>query len=76
MDEVFEDLKEYLLQTMPVERRLEGLSAEEILSVISKEELLRRLSVDDILPALSRVELGPEERARLRELLERAVEGQ
>jgi predicted transcriptional regulator len=69
MDQVFEDLKASLLQSMPVERRLEGISAKDILAYLFKLKNSQQLTIEELVRALPR-----EVRAQLRELLERGEE--
>ncbi len=57
LGEVEEELQTAVLEAIPVERRLRGLTPEELLRVLSPEEMVRGLS--------------KEQAARLRELLER-----
>ena len=59
MDEVFEDLKEHLLQTMPVERRLEGIPTNDIVEYLIKLIRSQQLTAEELLAALD-----PEEQAR------------
>ena len=57
LGEVEEELQTAVLEAIPVERRLRGLTPEELLRVLSPEEMVRGLS--------------KEQAARLRELLQR-----
>jgi hypothetical protein len=57
LGEVEEELQTAVLEAIPLERRLRGLTPEELLRVLSPEEMVRGLS--------------KEQAERLRELLER-----
>ncbi|MGH7201733.1 MAG: hypothetical protein ACREJB_14085 [Planctomycetaceae bacterium] len=81
--ENMEDFKAAVMRSFPAEDRLQGLSAEEVLRHFPAEELLRGLSAEEVLrhfPAEERLQglpaedilagLSPEQRDRLRRLLE------
>jgi len=66
MGELEEELQTAVLETIPVEKRLRGLSPEEIFRRFSPREVLRRFTPEEFVGGLS-----DEQAARLRELLER-----
>jgi hypothetical protein len=75
LDEVEEELQAAVLRSIPVEKRLQGLSPEDLLPSIPVEKRLQGLSPEDRVQGLSPEELAAglskEQAARLRELLER-----
>ncbi len=64
-----EELLTAVLRAAPVEKRLEGLSAEDVLHGIPVEKRLEGLTPEDLAAGLT-----PEQATRLRELLERKLE--
>ena len=83
-----DELQAAVLESIPLEKRLQGLSAEEVLATIPVEKRLQGLAAEEVLgrfPAKDRVRgLSPEElaaglseeqAARLRELLEQKQGG-
>jgi hypothetical protein len=75
LGQVEEELQAAVLQAIPVEKRLQGLSADEILQAISVEQRLRGLSAQERVSGLSPEELAAalskEQIKRLWELIER-----
>jgi len=65
MGELEEELQTAVLEAIPVERRLRGLSPEEVLGRFSPREVLRRFTPEELAGGLS-----DEQAERLRELLE------
>jgi hypothetical protein len=59
-----EELQTAFLETLPLEKRLQGLSPEEVLRRFTPEEVLRRFTPEELMAGLSE-----EQVARLRELL-------
>jgi hypothetical protein len=66
MNEVAKDLRATVLETIPVEERVKGLSAQERLQGLSAEEIVRLIPPEEIAAALTEQQF-----IRLRELLER-----
>ena len=66
MGELEEELQTAVLEAIPVERRLRGLSPEEVLRRFSPREVLGRFTPEELAGGLS-----DEQAERLRELLER-----
>ena len=64
MGELEEELQTAVLEAIPVERRLRGLSPEEVLGRFSPREVLRRFTPEELAGGLS-----DEQAERLRELL-------
>jgi hypothetical protein len=84
LGEVEEELMSTVLEAIPAEKRLRGLSAEEVLRRFTPEEVLRRFTPEEVLRRFTPEErvhgltpeelsagLSEEQAARLRELLER-----
>ena len=70
LDQFDKDLLTRLLEELPVEQRLQGLSPQERLRGMSPQERLRGISPQEFVAGLSE-----EERARFRELLLRKEGG-
>jgi hypothetical protein len=66
LGELEEELQTAVLETIPVEKRLRGLTADDLLRRVPPEERLRGLSPEDVVAGLS-----DEQATRLRELLDR-----
>ena len=66
MGELEEELQTAVLEAIPVEKRLKGLSPEEVLRRFTAEDRVRGLSPEELAGGLS-----SEQAARLRELLDR-----
>ena len=66
MTELEEELQTAVLETIPVEKRLRGLSPEQVLQGFTPEQVLQRFTPEQVAGGLS-----DEQAARLRELLER-----
>ena len=64
MGELEEELQTAVLEAIPVERRLRGLSPEDVLGRFSPREVLRRFTPEELAGGLS-----DEQAERLRELL-------
>jgi len=64
MGELEEELQTAVLEAIPVERRLRGLSPEDVLGRFSPREVLRRFAPEELAGGLS-----DEQAERLRELL-------
>ena len=64
MGELEEELQTAVLEAIPVERRLRGLSPEEVLGRFSPRDVLRRFTPEELAGGLS-----DEQAERLRELL-------
>jgi hypothetical protein len=66
LGELEEELQTAVLEAIPIEKRLQGLSPDEILRRFTPEEVLRRFTPEGFAAGLSE-----EQAVRLRELLER-----
>jgi len=74
MNQTIEEMEAAFLDALPLERRLRGISREEILKRYTAEEILKGYTAEEILNRYSPEErlrgLGEEDRARLRKLLD------